>query len=289
MVFEPEWAVVMARMRREGNTLSATLRAAWEGGDLSTLNVTARIAPTSHVGLITHITPEEFRAKLSTSDLAGGTYNRFLPISVARAQFLPLSVGAPTELVANLGADLAQRLEHGTHLATIGFTAPAARLWRDLYVEFGTDHGDTGPVEQFLARTAPNCLRIAAIHAALDTANTIGPAHLTAAAALIRYSIASVRTVFSTTGDQRRLLAFLTDAGNQGRTKTEITNVCFGKNKDTRTEIEPLLAQLLAAGAITQTTRNPTGGRGRRAEIYLAAQPGTNGRTEQLADQAQPP
>lgn len=33
LAYEPEWASVMARMRREGNTLSATLRAAWEGGN----------------------------------------------------------------------------------------------------------------------------------------------------------------------------------------------------------------------------------------------------------------
>jgi len=290
LVFEPEWAAVMARMRREGNTLSATLRAAWEGGDLSTLNVTARVAPTSHVGLIVHITPEEFRAKLSTSDLAGGTYNRFLPISVARAQFLPLSTGAPAELVERLGATLAHRLTDGASTGAIGFTGPAATVWRDLYVEFGTDHGDTGPVEQFLARTAPNCLRIAGIHAALDGRKALEPRHLQAAAALVRYSIDSVRAVFSTSDDQRKLLAYLADAGAEGRTKTEITNVCFGKNKDTKTEIEPLLAHLLAAGTVTKDSRAPAGGRGRRAEVYLAVLgAGLNGRTEQRPDQGKPP
>lgn len=270
LVFEPEWAAVMARMRREGNTLSATLRAAWEGGDLSTLNVTARVAPDSHVGLLAHITPEEFRAKLSASDLAGGTYNRFLPIAVARAQFLPLSRGAPTELVDQLGASLAQRLEQGAQLGRIGLSAPAATLWRNLYVEFGTDHGDTGPVEQFLARTAPNCLRIAAIHAALDHTPNIEPEHLTAAAALMRYCIASVRTVFNRNEDLHRLRVFIDDAGPAGRTRTEITKECFGKKRSTE-QIGELLERLLGAGVITQTVRRPPSGRGRPTEVYASA------------------
>src|SRR5690606_38538667 len=93
LTFEPEWGGVMAKMKREGNSLSQILRAAWEGGDLSTLTVTARVAPESHVGVLAHITPEEFRAKLSDADMAGGTYNRFLPLAVAWSKALPDSSG----------------------------------------------------------------------------------------------------------------------------------------------------------------------------------------------------
>ena len=270
LVFEPEWAAVMARMRRDGNTLSATLRAAWEGGDLSTLNVSARVAPSSHVGLIAHITPEEFRAKLSSSDLAGGTYNRFLPLAVARTQFLPLSSGAPADLVHDLGAGLADRLDAGSRTSSVGFTASAAVLWRDLYVEFGTDHGDNGPVEQFLSRTAPNCLRIAAIHAALDRKSAIEPDHLNAAAALIRYSIASVRTVFNHNEDTARLLAYITDAGPDGRTRREITSEHFGGNKKAD-YIDSMLNRLITSNAVTPTQRPRADGKpGRRAEVYIA-------------------
>lgn len=285
LVFEPEWAAVMARMRRDGNTLSATLRAAWEGGDLSTLNVTARVAPNSHVGLLTHITPEEFRAKVSTSDLAGGTYNRFLPLAVARAQFLPLSSGAPEDLIEQLGTQLATRLTTGATLGPIDFTDTGARLWRELYVEFGTDHGDTGPVEQFLARTAPNTLRIAAIHAALDNQPHIHTNHLNAAAALVRYSIASVRTVFTHNHDRTKLLTYITEAGSAGRTATEITKTLFAGNRD-GTTVGQLLAQLLDTGTITRTRRASPSGRGRPAEVYVTATPDeTNERTKQTLDQ----
>ncbi|TWE24246.1 hypothetical protein FHX69_5559, partial [Prauserella muralis] len=106
LAFENEWGGVMAKMKREGNSLSHILRAAWEGGDLSTLTVNARVAPESHVGILAHITPDEFRARLSDADMAGGTYNRFLPLAVAWSKALPDSAGADPHLVLSLAAGL---------------------------------------------------------------------------------------------------------------------------------------------------------------------------------------
>ncbi|MGH3517334.1 MAG: DUF3987 domain-containing protein [Haloechinothrix sp.] len=272
LVFEPEWAAVMARMRREGNSLSATLRAAWEGGDLSTLSVKARIAPSSHIGLLAHISPHEFRGKVSASDMAGGTYNRFLPLAVARSKFLPEGGGLDPDTTAKLGASLSDRLAAGSSLTTIGFSTEGAQLWRRLYVEFGTDHGDHGPVEQFVSRAAPNCLRIAAIHAALDFTDNIQPDHLTAAAALVRYSIATARAVFTDTVTPARLLAWIAEAGTAGRTRSDITATFFGGNKKAA-DITALLEQLADTGRITHKTRPPAGGRGRPIDHYTAQTP----------------
>lgn len=273
MVFEPEWAGVMSRMKREGNALSATLRQAWEGGDLSTLNVTARIAPSSHVGLLAHITPDEFRAKVSSSDLAGGTYNRFLPIAVARSKFLPLAGGAPPELVAELGRALAVRLKQGAQIGALGFTDKGALLWRSLYVEFGIDHGEGGPVEQFLSRTAPNCLRIAGVHAALDGTDLIDVHHLTAAAALVRYSVASARSIFSADPTLTRLAAWIGEAGTTGRTREEIRAQFFKGNKSAA-EITTALGQLIDSGQLARSTRPRAGGRGGRpTEVYATTGP----------------
>lgn len=272
MVFEPEWGGVMAKMRREGNSLSAILRSAWEGGDLSTLTVTQRVAPSSHVGIVAHITPQEFRARLDASDMAGGTYNRFLPIAVARTKFLPLSQGAPASLMTELGALLAGRLDLGAQLRTIGFTGPASNLWRALYVELSTDHGDPPQVEQFISRAVPNCLRIAAIHTALDNQGAIGTEHLTAAAALVRYSIASARAIFVDTATPNKLAAWIAEAGPTGRTRKEITVDHFNGHKKAP-QIEQLLAELIHTGRITKTTRPPAGGRGRHTEIYTARTP----------------
>jgi hypothetical protein len=272
MVLEPEWGGVMAKMRREGNSLSAILRAAWEGGDLSTLTVTQRLAPSSHVGIVAHITPQEFRARLDAADMAGGTYNRFLPLAVARSKFLPFTQGAPADLVTQLGGLLAGRLDKAAQRRTLGFTGPAAQMWRALYIELSTDHNERPQVEQFISRAVPNCLRIAAIHAATDGQDTIAPEHLTAAAALVRYSIASARSIFTDTATPTKLAAWIAEAGPTGRTRKEITTDHFAGNKKAN-EIDALLTQLIDAGRITRSTRPPASGRGRPAEIYTARAP----------------
>lgn len=272
-VYEVEWGGVMDRMGRVGNSLSAMLRSAWEGGDLSTMNVNARVAPSSHLAVLAHITPEEFRSKVRASDLAGGTYNRFLPVAVARSKFLPLSTGADQDLVTDLGASLANRVRHGAKLGAIGLTADAAALWHGLYVEFGSEHSDDhGPVGQFLSRTAPNCLRVAAIHAALDRKTAIDTDHLTAAAALVRYSIASARAVFNADPSLARLAAWIAEAATAGRTRTEISKEFFGGNKSAD-EVTRLLDQLTNTGHITPHKRPPASGRGRPIESFTATNP----------------
>src|SRR5271165_3879852 len=79
LVIEPEFSSVMARSKREGSTLAAVQRQAWEGRPLSVLNRQQLRASASHVAIIGHITPREFRLRLAEADMSGGTYNRYLP------------------------------------------------------------------------------------------------------------------------------------------------------------------------------------------------------------------
>ncbi|WP_245614024.1 DUF3987 domain-containing protein [Actinokineospora inagensis] len=266
LAYEPEWASVMARMKREGNTLSATLRAAWEGGDLSTLNVAARTARDTHIGIIAHITPQEFAAKVSATDLAGGTYNRFLPIAVAQSKFLPTPSPVDDTLILHFGAALNDRIGHATRLDRITIAPDATDHWRQFYLEFaGTDSdGDGNPVlAQFTSRAVPNTLRIAATYAALDRTPHITTQHLAAAAALTRYSINSARAVLHPDNALAALLAYITAAGPQGRTKRDITTGHYQGNAKRR-HIDPdaLLARLIDTGRVTHTThRRPEGGR----------------------------
>ncbi|MCC8247409.1 DUF3987 domain-containing protein [Saccharothrix luteola] len=193
LALETEWASVMARMKREGNTLGALLRQAWEGGNLSTLNVTARMAARSHLGIVAHITPKEFSAKVSAADLAGGTYNRFLPVAVAQSKHFPTD--PDPALMEELAASLSARLTRAGGFDALGFTPAAHVAWQRLQVEFNGHLGADGPVEEFISRAAANCVRIAALYAALDRTDHITPDHMTAAAALVRYSIDSARAI----------------------------------------------------------------------------------------------
>ncbi|WP_018684740.1 DUF3987 domain-containing protein [Actinokineospora enzanensis] len=273
LVYESEWGLTMARMKREGNTLSATLRAAWEGGDLSTLNVDARTARDTHIGIVAHITPQEFSAKVSATDMAGGTYNRFLPLAVARSKSLPLPTAVDHTLLLQFGAALADRLTAGARLDRIELGPGAFETWRDFYHEFDGPETDRDPLlAQFTSRAVPNCLRIAATYAALDRTPHITTHHLHAAAALVRYSIASARAILRPDDVLARLAVWIRDAGPQGRTKSEVTVKFFkGNAKRDRHDPAALLATLVTSGQIVRLSRPRPHGGGSPTEIYLHA------------------
>src|SRR5699024_8802136 len=168
-----------------------------------------------------------------------------------------------------LGRQLADRLATASEFDALTLSDDAAAVWHALYIEFSSDTGDHPKVEQFISRAVPNCLRIAAIHAALDGHPVIEPAHLRAAAALVRYAIASARAIFTDTVTPARLAAWIAEAGEQGRTKRDITGEFFGGNRKA-SEIDPLLNQLIDAGHITHNQRRPPSGKGRSIDIYTA-------------------
>ena len=117
LVTETEFTSVMARSRREGSTLAAVQRQAWDGRALSVLNRKQLKASASHVAIIGHITPREFRIRLAESDLAGGTYNRYLPLYVERTRLLPHPAGVEDEIRcrARRPAELRHRPGPGRH------------------------------------------------------------------------------------------------------------------------------------------------------------------------------
>ena len=51
VVLESEFGSVLARARRDGNTLATILRQAWDGGRLGVMNRRALVASTSHVAI----------------------------------------------------------------------------------------------------------------------------------------------------------------------------------------------------------------------------------------------
>nr|WP_242534434.1 DUF3987 domain-containing protein [Saccharopolyspora erythraea] len=162
-------------------------------------------------------------------------------------------------------------MDQGATLGQLGFSDEAAYLWRRLYVEFGGFSTEDGPIEQFLSRAAPNCLRVAGIHAALDGTATIQPPHLVAAAAFIRYAVDSARAVFRKADPVlAQLAAFIREAGPQGRTRTEITSDFFQGNAK-KPRIDALLERLVADQTIARTQRRPEGRKGGRATDIVIA------------------
>ena len=103
LVIEPEFAQVLRVVARHGNTLSSTVRTAWDTGTLATLTKNDPVTATdAHIAIIGHITIDELRAELTQTDTANGFANRFLFVCVKRSKCLPFG-----------GADLSERVLSG--------------------------------------------------------------------------------------------------------------------------------------------------------------------------------
>jgi hypothetical protein len=262
LAVETEFGTVMARAARDGSTLAEVCRQAWNGEALSVLNRKRLAASSSHVGIIGHIAPADFRRRLAAADLAAGTYNRYLPLYVERSKRLPIPEGADPAVVGRLGRTLRDAIAAARKMTRLQLDREATALWCDeLYDEFTEADDEEQAWAEFMRRAAPYCLRIAGLYAALDGRKLIGKADLTAAGALVRYSAASARYVLG--GQLRdprldRLAREITAAGEAGLTRTEISGL-FGRHLRGGL-LDELLRALLDGGGY-EVIRAETGGR----------------------------
>ena len=97
LCIEPELGGTLRVATRDGNSLSALVRQAWDSGDLRTLTRNNPLRSTgAHVSIIGHITRDELATLLTRTDAANGFANRFLWLAVRRSKLLPFG--------GNLGA-----------------------------------------------------------------------------------------------------------------------------------------------------------------------------------------
>lgn len=260
IVLETEFASTLKVMGREGNSLSAVIRQAWETGDLSILtkNTPAR-ATGAHISIIGHCTAEELRRNLNRTEIAAGFMNRFLIVCARRARLLPdggnLHDGALTPFALTLQERLITGNEHG---AEIRRDEHASDRWHEVYERLTT--GRPGLMGAITSRATAHVLRLSLIYALLDAADQIEAPHLEAALAVWKYVCDSAAFVFrESLGDPvaETLLQTLREAPD-GLTLTDLHGA-LGRNHSGE-RINAALGTLEGAGLATSTTRK-TGGR----------------------------
>lgn len=258
LVEEPEFSKVLKVAAREGNTLSAVIRCAWDSVPLQTLTRNSpAICTEPHISIVGHITRQELRRTLTSTDAANGFGNRFLWLAVRRARLLP-DGGNDVEL-----GDLVQRLSQSVNFAkTAGrlHRDPEAQaLWRQHYELLSTSA--PGLYGAVTGRGLPQVLRLSLIYALLDCSSTVGPQHLAAALAFWSYCGASAQLIFGTeTGDRRAddVAKLITET--PGISRSEITKALG--NHFSGSALVSVLARLRDDG-IAHPITEPTQGRPR--------------------------
>jgi len=266
----PEFASVLDKSRREGNSLSATMREAYDDGALQSLTSGSPLRSTgSHITITPQVTPVELVMKLTATDVANGLANRFMVVCSRMSKELPEGSSPAEEELTGFGDRLhtvaeilARRTTGGAELHRTG---PARDLWVTEYKRrFEERRGQTeSPVKSLLARWHANSARLSVIYALLDSCLEIDEVHVRAALAVWDYVEDSTRYVFgSESGDRDlgRLMEYIDNSAG-GRTRTDISVDLFAKHK-TKAELDQLLAKLLARGGyVSKRAPGPRGGR----------------------------
>ncbi len=267
LVIESEFASVLKVMARDGNTLSTTIRQAWDDGNLRTLTKNSPATATgAHVTIIGHVTRDELLRYLDSTETGNGFANRFMFICVRRSKLLPDGGEVDRVRIAELGDKLTQVIETAKNISLITRDAQASEMWRVVYGKLS--EGRPGLSGAVLARSEAYVMRIAAIYAVLDRSRKITAAHLKAALALWQYVEDSTRYIFGDAlGDTiaDTILQALRQSGEM--TRSEIVDL-FGRHAN-RAKIDRGLTKLMAAGKVTRSLDRETGGRPR--EIWRAA------------------
>jgi len=265
LVIESEFASVLRVAQREGNTLTAIVRRAWDRDDLQTLTKNNPATATgAHIGIVGHVSREEFLRYLDRSELANGFANRFGFYAARRSRLLPEGDTIPETALAPLAARLRVAQEWAAHPRILRRDNQARAIWHDVYGALTAERA--GMFGGATTRAEAQVLRLSVLYAILDCSASIRAEHLLAALAIWRYCEQSARWVFGdATGDPTAdtILGALRRNGELDR--EDIVNL-FGRHAN-RPRIERALSLLLAAG-LAHPVRQPTGGRPR--EVWRA-------------------
>jgi hypothetical protein len=272
MITEAEFGNALAVMERPGNTLSPTIRQAWDGHTLSTITKNSPLKATgAHISIIGHITEEELRTRITRTDAANGFANRFLFMRVRRSKLLPFGGSLDEAKIDVLSQRIKTVADIARRIGRVTMTEAARTEWNAVYEHLSAEQ--PGLLGAVIARAEAQVIRIALIYALLDcTAETtkcwIDVAHLKAALAVWEYAEASAAHIFGkllgdAVADEIELA--LRQAGTRGMTRTAIRDL-FGRNR-TGDRIGAALQLLMTNG---RARFEASGTIGRPAETWFA-------------------
>lgn len=261
LVLESEFASVLRVIGRDGNTLSAVIRQAWDRGNLRTLTKNSPAKATgTHISILGHITKDELLRYLNNTEAGNGFGNRFLWVCVRRSKALPEG-GGHIDL-DTLITRLREAVEFAKAAEEIRKDSEARGIWREVYPSLSD--GKPGLFGALTSRAEAQTMRLACLYALLDSSSLICKEHLLAALALWEYSEASVRYIFGdTTGDPvaDRIIEALRHSP-EGFSRSEIYNLSGRHTKADR--IDTAIGLLLTRGMIelerrlTEGAKRPT-------------------------------
>ena len=257
-VIEGEFAAALKAVQRDGNTLSAILRTAWDHGNIEPLTKSNRIKATgAHINFVAHITNSELRLLLRSADIWNGFANRILWAAVRRTKRVPFPAPMPEDDVATIAHRLARSLKHACDGRPREMEAEAKKKWARIYGELTEDR--SGVLGAVTSRAEAQVIRLALLYSLLDPeAEQIETDHLRAALGVWQYCDESAAYIFGQAETDPEANKILEALQTKELTRTEINRLFAGHISTTR--LAEILERLQALGKVT--CRNEGGGQG---------------------------
>lgn len=255
-VQEEEFVAAINAGKREGNTLSATLRALWDSGTRSPMTKTSRTKCTdAHVGILAHITLDELTLCLSQADKFNGYANRFLWVLAQRLKRVPRPRRMPDERFHPIRNEIWSRLKRAHETGQMCLSAAAGELWDTEYDRLTEDR--PGIAGAITARAEAQVVRLSMIYALFAGEKEVDAAHMRAALAMWKYCQASAEYIFSEDAKGSKLDAKVRDLLSGARGGMSLTEMHRATGNNHRAaEMRESIQRLVDAGAVrVESTR----------------------------------
>lgn len=219
LIFEEEYATLIASRGREGSTLDSRMRVAFDGGSLSNRRSADQkvVRPPYWLPALVAITPSELQARVEAGSLQSGSTNRWLHLPVTRRLMEPTNEPPvfPRKIREDLIAANREAAERRPDLAV----DPDVRRTLSEYADFCSAESG-GLAGDLTKRFAVIAFRIALVHALVERSTVVGTGHLTRALALTEYARRGIPWVFGDTIGDRDAALLYRHLEDRGRLST---------------------------------------------------------------------
>lgn len=198
LVFEEEYATLLAARGRDGSTLDPKMRQAFDGGPLSNRKAgeTKTVMGPYWLPAIIGITPVELRQRLEPGALQSGSANRWLYVPVIRRDVIPTNA-TPAFSPENRQALLDAHRASQRAPALLEVDPAVTRLLAE-YADFLPSVA-FGVARDLTRRLGIIAFRVALVHALMERDTRVTVVHLNRALALTEYARRGIVWVFGDT------------------------------------------------------------------------------------------
>jgi hypothetical protein len=252
LIAEEEFGRFLVVSERKGNTITSTLRKAWDSPRrISTVSKTDdECASDPHISVIGHVTAPEVRKWMGLIDSVNGFANRFLWIATQASKEIPIP--EPVNWRGTCKAILEQVNQAIILCRKESFefkwTECGKKAWKAFYTECRKTKR-ISVLGLMVNRAEAHVLRLAMLYAALDGTALIDKYHMTAAVAVWDYSYRSVKWIFGERTGNKSADRILWELKRrpEGLTRTEISSDVLRRNLSA-SEVSQALCILAEAG-----------------------------------------